>query len=297
MKYIIADNTSPIQYLVCGKLVSTDVFVHIKRIPDYFVFIVVNEGTLYITHDNQKYTLHANDTILLFPGTEHYGHKATEGNLSYYWVHFKFTDSNYVVCMENELKKQVDFWNANPETPHILRNYIIPQAYKLTSDNRINLLFVQMLDTAKRDNFYITQRMHYSISLLILELTEEFLSRNHTLLTEIPPHLSEIIDWVRANYEKNITVEELSRQFNYNPIYLSSLFKKYTGYPVIPYINRFRIAVSKNLLMNRTTKIYTISKMCGFTDEKHYMKLFKRYEGITPTQYRDAFYHKFINSK
>ena len=54
-------------------------------------------------------------------------------------------------------------------------------------------------------------------------------------------------------------------------------------------------AVAKNLLTNRTLSIYRIADMCGFSDEKYFMKLFKRYEGITPTQYRKAFHQKKIN--
>lgn len=53
--------------------------------------------------------------------------------------------------------------------------------------------------------------------------------------------------------------------------------------------------MAKNLLTNRTLSIYRIADMCGFSDEKYFMKLFKRYEGITPTQYRKAFHQKKIN--
>jgi len=64
------------------------------------------------------------------------------------------------------------------------------------------------------------------------------------------------------------------------------------------YINRTRIEVSKNLLTyDSTLKVSTIGKLCGFADEKLFMKVFKKIEGITPTRYRNTFYQKHMNNK
>lgn len=295
MNYVVADNTYPLQFISCGNLISQNNFVHLRRITEDFVFIFVKEGTLFITQGKQKYALSTNQTLLLIPGIEHFGHKPCEGYLSYYWVHFKITNSNYQIYTESELKKKIELWDANPSITHTLKNYIIPEVSKLISDTRVTLLFVQMLDFAKRDNFSITHRMHYSLSLLMIEFSEEAFGQSYKFKEELPVNLTEIIEWICANYEQDITVASLSEQFGYNPNYLSSLFKKFTGYSIIPYINHFRISVSKNLLVNRNLKIYTIAKMCGFQDEKHFMKIFKRYESITPSQYRISFYQKKIN--
>ena len=37
--------------------------------------------------------------------------------------------------------------------------------------------------------------------------------------------------------------------------------------------------------------------MCGFQDEKYFMRVFKQLEGMTPSEYRNGFYEKMINTK
>ena len=51
------------------------------------------------------------------------------------------------------------------------------------------------------------------------------------------------------------------------------------------------------LLLNpdQAYKVSTVARLCGFTDEKYFMKLFKRYEGMTPSQYRNTFHQKKMN--
>ena len=104
-----------------------------------------------------------------------------------------------------------------------------------------------------------------------------------------------IIEWIRIHYEQPLTVAGIAERFNYHPTYLTGLFKKYTGYPLMTYINRVRITISKNLLTDQAYKVSTVARLCGFPDEKYFMKLFKRYEGMTPSQYRNTFHQKKMN--
>lgn len=62
------------------------------------------------------------------------------------------------------------------------------------------------------------------------------------------------------------------------------------------YINNLRLSKSKNLLLNSNLNIKEISKELGFIDEKYFLKLFKKYENITPKQYRNAFIKAYLNN-
>ena len=110
------------------------------------------------------------------------------------------------------------------------------------------------------------------------------------------PKIKAVIDHIKAHYEEPIKLTDLSMYFGYNPTYLSKLIKQYTGYPLNAYLNRIRLSAAKNLLC--LTNIYTIQEigsMCGFADEKYFMRLFKKIEGVTPSQYRNMFNEKNIN--
>ena len=134
--------------------------------------------------------------------------------------------------------------------------------------------------------------------LLLLELSSELLSSDRALENKTPGKLPDMIEWIRSHYDQPMTVEELAARYHYHPAYLTSLMKKYTGYSVNTYINHVRLAAAKNLLCQGDfLSIASIAHTCGFPDEKYFMRLFKKQEGMTPSQYRAAFQKKYINAK
>lgn len=295
MLHLMSNAGLPVRYVSSGNLFNQNGFIHQRRTLDSFVFILVLQGTLHMNLNGSPHDIGPNQFLMLFPDQEHFGCKPSEGLLSYYWVHFYLDDLDYKYYHPATIQRYFDFWNADPQSSKSLDYYILAEHGSLSPDKRVNLLFVQLLDLARRENFNPSFRCHYALSLLLLEVSQESLASETFLVEDIPSTIVQIIEWIRANYEQDLTVQGISDQFNYNPTYLSSVFKKYTGYPLLNYINRTRITISKNLLTNRELSIWKIAAMCGFEDEKYFMKLFKKCEGLTPTQYRDAFYKTRIN--
>lgn len=298
MIYCIADASYPLEYVSCGNLISEDGFVHPKRNIDSFVLILVVEGTLHIAQGNNNYDVKGNEFILLLSNTLHYGYKPSKGFLSYYWVHFYIRDPNYVLYTRGSLLRHETVLKTGADhtsTSH-LENFMIPEWGKLAVYKRSHLLFVQLLDIAKRENYSATWRCHYALSLLVFEVMNESFQSGSFLQSDMPVKILDIIEWLRTHYDRPLTVAYIAERFNYHPTYLTALFKKYTGQSLLNYLNQTRISVAKNLLTSRDLSIYFIASTCGFRDEKYFMKLFKKYEGMTPTQYRKAFHQKKINT-
>lgn len=297
MIYLVSDVKYPVHYLSSGNLTNNYNFIHPDRKLDSHVLIIVRRGILHINQSGINYDIGPGQFILLFAEQRHCGYKASEEPLSYYWTHFTIRDPDYKYYSPSSLKRNLEIWNAGPaQTPFAMTNYILPEWGTLPKDNRSSLFFVQLLDTAKRENYAASYRCHYILSFLLLELGTEALFMPDLTKHNIPAAVVNVIEWIRLYYNKPITVQGLSDMFGYNPTYLSSLFHKYAGYPLRNYINRTRIAISKNLLTNDINlTVKAISKLCGFTDEKLYMKVFKKIEGITPTQYRNTFNQKHMN--
>ena len=289
MKCIVSKAEKPVLFESCGNLISEDHFVHMRRVCDSFVLLAVRTGTLYITQGGRPYEIEKIRCSFWNRGSNitGTGHRRencpTTGCIFGSTAAMQTADDGGGLCFgvaETSLQEEY---------------YVIPGQCCLRTSNRVTLLMVQLLDMARRDNFIVTRRTAYAASLVLLELTQEYLRQQSTKRKDLPTGLNEVMEWIQAHYGQNLTAVGVAHRFGYNPTYLSALFKTYTGYPLIAYVNRLRISVSKNLLTNRALKIYTIASMCGFSDEKHYMKLFKRYEGMTPSQYRQAFFQKKIN--
>lgn len=92
--------------------------------------------------------------------------------------------------------------------------------------------------------------------------------------------------YISLNYHNTLTLEELSREFYVSRFYLSHVFKKVTGFSYKDYLIRYRLSIAKDFLVNSTMAITEICTACGYNNINHFTRIFKMYEGITPTQYR-----------
>lgn len=92
--------------------------------------------------------------------------------------------------------------------------------------------------------------------------------------------------YVQRNYQKNITVEFLSSLFFMNSSYLSHMFRKQTGEKFVHYLNTIRIEKAKSLLTSTDRKLYQIARAVGYDNDKYFLRVFKKLEGITPEKFR-----------
>lgn len=301
MLYSFSHASHLVEYISCGNLVSQDGFLHDKRKLDNFVFIIVSEGTLHIEQNGQRYDVKENESLLLFPHQLHFGYKHSQGRLSYFWVHFYVTDRNSLICSHTTLLKNQYYLESTARSTPLSAPrdcLLLPEYGRLSPEKRSVILFVQLLDMAKRDHYQATLRCRYALNLLLLEFTQESFSINNPAKSKIPRKVCQITEWIHTHYDQNITVDSLAKQYHYHPTYLTALFKQYTGYPISSYVNHIRITTAKNILCSKATlSIRDVASMCGFQDEKYFMRVFKQSEGITPSEYRNAFYEKMINIK
>lgn len=297
MLYVISDASYPVIFSSAGNLTNENGFLHPKRILDSYELISVTEGSLSIHAGEREHQLHPGEFLLLFPGECHYGAMPSTGKLSFYWTHFYFQaedTSLFNETKEHPLLPLYQKLEANPDHPF----YILPEKGKLSENCRTNVLFVQLLDLAKRFGALSLKQCSYAQSTLLLELTHECFFR-HSLMQQhqkLPSQIAEIMEWLQLNYDTTLSVAELAEKFGYHPSYLTALFKSSTGQTITEYRNRQRIRVSENLL-TATPKLSlsAISEQVGISDEKYFMRLFRRFKGITPSAYREAFNEKKKN--
>ena len=94
------------------------------------------------------------------------------------------------------------------------------------------------------------------------------------------------INYIKQNYMKKITLEEVASHVYLSPSYFSKIFKDDMKCNFNTYVNRIRIERSKQLLLQDTLNLADISNMVGYEDQSYFSKVFKRVVGITPGRYR-----------
>lgn len=97
--------------------------------------------------------------------------------------------------------------------------------------------------------------------------------------------MAEIKEYVATHYaDNNLNVTSLAKQFNYSVPYLSHTFKEVYNLNLLEYIQRVRISAAKELLVNHPVK--EVVTMAGFWDEQALVRVFRKYEGISPAEYK-----------
>ncbi|TCL72358.1 two-component system response regulator YesN [Hydrogenispora ethanolica] len=98
-----------------------------------------------------------------------------------------------------------------------------------------------------------------------------------------------IIDFLELHYAEKINLDYVASLANMNSAYFSRLFKKECGLGFVEYLNRIRMEKAKQLLQNSAVKLLEIAEKVGFEDVNYFGKTFKRYTGMSPSEYREQF--------
>ena len=92
--------------------------------------------------------------------------------------------------------------------------------------------------------------------------------------------------FIESNYMRGITARDVTAELNIDRTHFFRIFKAKTGYSPEQYIMRMRIRKAKELLETGTNTVTEIASLVGVNDVYYFSKLFKRAEGISPTEYR-----------
>lgn len=99
--------------------------------------------------------------------------------------------------------------------------------------------------------------------------------------------VNKAIGFIRERYMDDITLQMVADHVHISRNYFSVMFKKQTGQNFIDYMIQLRIDRAKELLADKSNKIYEIAERTGFNDVKYFSKLFKKMTGRTPVEYRE----------
>lgn len=120
------------------------------------------------------------------------------------------------------------------------------------------------------------------ISLYNNEVKEKPVVKKERVITGITKYMQE-------HLSEEVSLHILSEEFHLNSQYISQLFKNEIGVNFLTYLTNIRMEHAKKLLLSTSLSIAEVSEQSGYGDYRVFTKVFKKSEGITPSQYRRDF--------
>lgn len=137
------------------------------------------------------------------------------------------------------------------------------------------------------------KEMYEQLTFLLREVCEYASLKLESNVTKVKAEslrglVAEVMDYVHENYhDMNLNVNMIGKQFDLKPSYLSQLFKNQTGESLLDYIGKYRIEKAKQFIREKPIPIAEIAKLVGFNEAATFIRVFKKYEGITPGKYKE----------
>ncbi len=98
--------------------------------------------------------------------------------------------------------------------------------------------------------------------------------------------VEEAKSYIRENYSKDISLDEVSGRVDVSPYYFTRLFKEETGETFLEYLTGLRIEKAKELMKDPDVSVKDICAQVGYSDPNYFSRIFKKAVGKTPTEYR-----------
>ena len=168
---------------------------------------------------------------------------------------------NYTIILNTLLRKAVEQGGVHPL-------YI----------DRLSAEFAKRIEKIKRqdDISAFWQEMAHRYCLLV---------KKHSL-KPYSPLIQKVISRVEFDLAGDLSLKENAKVLNVNASYLSTLFKKELGMTLTEYVNGKRVEYAIFLLNTTKLSISMVGQRCGIQDDNYFTKIFKKYVGKTPKQFR-----------
>ena len=198
----------------------------------------------------------------------------------------KIGDKKEVVYFVDEFFKNL---NADLIKANLFWQYIIMDSYFCIVD------FVEGLQMPRDEietpdmNSSLFQNAEGAKNYVVKIMQQALILREKASKNRYDDVVREVIEYIEKNYmDENLSLNLLASHVNFSPNHLSTIFSQQTGQTLIKYLTDFRMNKAKELLRCTGKRSSVVSTEVGYKDPHYFSYLFKKTQGMTPTQYRSG---------
>lgn len=176
---------------------------------------------------------------------------------------------------------------TNVMKSNMFRQYIIMDAYFCVADFLEDIKISRdEIETFDADSG-ILQSEKTAVNYIVRIIKKALELREKTASNRYGDIVGEVMDYIEQNYaDEELSLNLLASHVNFSPNHLSMIFSQQTGKTFIKYLTDLRMNKAKELLRCTGKRSSSIAVEVGYRDPHYFSYLFKKTQGITPTQYR-----------
>ncbi len=226
---------------------------------DYHILYIIN-GNCRVYYGGKYHALEAGNYVFYEPGHKQ-EYLYDEGvDTRTFWLHFHGT------AVETVLKDcNLSYGPHNAE-----------------KNSRLENIFEKLVNASYPA---AKQVKTYANGLLLLLLSELGGQRKNK---EIPKAVAEVLEYIHLNYFLSLDIDELAKKCGLSRSRLMHVFKEVTGTSMLNYHLQFRLEKSKELLAVKSLSVAQVASMTGFEDALYFSRVFRKYVGMAPSDYRKS---------
>jgi AraC-like DNA-binding protein len=241
---------------------------------NYLIHHVVS-GKGYYEVNETVYEVKEGDTFIIYPNVAVRYYADQENPWEYYWVGFVGADAKALLA-------RTDF------TP----KHMVITTHR-SQELRELLLSIYH---ASGDHFHEHVKMVGYLYLFFSVLIES--SRNKDYNPDISlTYVQKAVDYISQNYEKRITVTDVAAQLGVSRSHLYRVFMKHLSRSPKAYLESYRVKQGQMMLKNTTLSINEVANSVGYEDPLHFSKVFKKWSGVSPKEYRKRVLHSHLEKE
>lgn len=230
-----------------------------------FLFFIVHSGTGELFYDGVTYTIHSGECVFIDCRKPYY-HSTSKDFWKLSWIHFD-----------------------GPTVNAIYEKYVSRGGYPVFRPKNKELYFDAFKSLHRSvisDSYVRDMIINQGLSeLLVLLMTDSWHPEN--MQTPKLSTLSALKNYLDENYNKKISLDELSERYYINKYYLTRIFKAKYGMSINNYITSVRITHAKQELRFTSKTAEEIAVDTGFGTGHYFSRVFSKIEGISPSEYRE----------
>lgn len=249
----------------------------------FFELITIVSGTGQQCINNNVYGYNKGNLFLITPQDTHSLHVQTITKI----LCIRFTDvyiKSNMLYSDNIQRLEFILENANHKPGCILRN---PSDIKLSAP-LIDAIIREHTNQDLYKNELIIQLVNTLIVVVARNIAKSLPDRiNFNSCSET--RTLNILQYIQANIysPEKLRAKTIATCFGVSEFYIGRYFKKHTNETMQQYIINYRLKLIETRLLYSDLRINEIVVELGFTDESHMNKLFRKYRGITPREFRE----------